>query len=196
MAVKVSTAGDSAPRVSRACTIWARRGLAVVAFGSHFFGHPSAVDRRVRARRATTRRTVDDLRAALGYWQCRVVSAILDRWVSIHGLLPWQCFLSSSGWYLVSKPGHWPGCGGVGGLIPTVLWEMARERQARNAADLRRREAALAAFAPAVPVGEAGAEDRADVAVERGAAWYLRPEAEVVSFLSRPEPEFRIIRGS
>src|SRR5689334_11381773 len=52
------------------------------------------------------------------------------------------------------------------GIIPAVLWEMARERQVRNVGNIRRREAALAAFAPAVGGGEAGADDRADVAVE------------------------------
>jgi hypothetical protein len=86
------------------------------------------------------------------------------------------------------EAGAWAGvAAATAGLVPTALWEITRERRERNAAKAQRREAALTVFAPAVAAADAGAEAAGDGRANRGAAWYLRPEAEVVSFLSRPE---------
>jgi hypothetical protein len=73
------------------------------------------------------------------------------------------------------------------GLVPTALWETTRERRERNKTAARRREKALAIFAPPIEVADAGVEVAGDDPAERGAAWYLRPEAQVVSFRPRPE---------
>ncbi len=82
------------------------------------------------------------------------------------------------------EAGAWAGVAAAfAGLAPAALWEITRERRQRNAAEARRRPAALTAFAPAVAAPDAAGDGRAD----RGAAWYLRPEAQVVSFRPRPE---------
>ena len=80
--------------------------------------------------------------------------------------------------------GAWAGVGlTLAALVSTALWEITRERQKQNAAEAKRRETALTTFAPTAAVASADVE----ALVERGAAWYLRPEAEVVAFWSRPE---------
>ena len=76
--------------------------------------------------------------------------------------------------------GTWAGvAAALAGLVPAVLWEIMRERRERNAAEIRRRESALRTFATTVA--------DSDLIGEHGAAWYLRPEAEVVAFHPRPE---------
>ncbi len=80
--------------------------------------------------------------------------------------------------------GAWAGVAlTLAALVSTALWEITRERQKQNAAEAKRRETALTTFAPTAAVANADVEALA----ERGAAWYLRPEAEVVAFWPRPE---------
>ena len=85
------------------------------------------------------------------------------------------------------KAGAWPGVlAALAGLASTALWEIAHNRRERNVRTLEQREAALRAFGPDTAVTDPSLGGWADLA-ERGAAWYLRPEAEVVGFRSRPE---------
>ena len=70
-------------------------------------------------------------------------------------------------------------------LLSAALWEITHERQKQNAAEAKRRETALTTFAPSPAVASADVE----ALVEHGAAWYLRPEAEIVTFWPRPELE-------
>ena len=69
----------------------------------------------------------------------------------------------------------------LAGFIPAVVWELTRDRRERNARAAERRTAALKAFAPAVAPPDAGGE-AAGPPGGHGAAWYLRPEAQVVAF--------------
>jgi hypothetical protein len=74
----------------------------------------------------------------------------------------------------------------LAGFVPAVVWELTGDRRKRNARAAERRKAALKAFVPAV------APPAADGVVagspgEHSAAWYLRPEAQVVAFRPRPE---------
>ncbi len=74
----------------------------------------------------------------------------------------------------------------LAGFVPAVVWELTRDRRERNARVAERRKAALKAFVPAVAAPAAGGA----VAGSPGghsAAWYLRPEAQVVAFRPRPE---------
>jgi hypothetical protein len=80
--------------------------------------------------------------------------------------------------------GAWAGVGlTLAALISTALREYMRERQKHDAVEATRREAALRMFASP----GAGSNADVDALTERGAAWYLRPEAEVVAFWPRPE---------
>jgi Tetratricopeptide repeat len=84
--------------------------------------------------------------------------------------------------------GAWAGVWtGLAGLIPATLWEITRERRENAALKVKRRAAASTAFP--VTVSTADASDVADTnsLSEHGAAWYLRPEAEVVAFWPRSE---------
>jgi hypothetical protein len=75
--------------------------------------------------------------------------------------------------------------GALAGFVPAVVWELARDRRERTAQVAEKRAAALKVFESAGPrSGDGVAEDRVAM---RGAAWLLRPEAEVVGFRSRPE---------
>ena len=83
--------------------------------------------------------------------------------------------------------GAWAGVlAALAGFVPAVVWELTGDRRKRNARVAERREAALKAFVPAV------APPAADGTVAgspggHSAAWYLRPEAQVVAFRPRPE---------
>ena len=71
--------------------------------------------------------------------------------------------------------GAWPGAlAALAGLASTALWEIAADRRTRVRA---RGELLDDAARDLVPPGQA----------TRGAAQYLRPEAEVVRFWPRPE---------
>ena len=83
--------------------------------------------------------------------------------------------------------GAWAGVlAAFAGLIPTALWELVRERGERDAAETARRKAMLAQF-PIDPTTAGSAAGPSTYVPERGAAWYLRPEAQVVPFWPRPE---------
>jgi tetratricopeptide (TPR) repeat protein len=72
------------------------------------------------------------------------------------------------------------------GLVPTALWQLTLDRRTRRAAALTRRESALKTFAP-TSLDDAYTEQGDKSPTPHGAAWYLRPEAQVVTFLPRPE---------
>ena len=72
----------------------------------------------------------------------------------------------------------------LAGLVPVVVWELTRDRRERNARMAEQRVAALTVLDVVPGPGGAIAEG---LAGERGAAWYLRPEAQVVRFWPRPE---------
>jgi hypothetical protein len=80
----------------------------------------------------------------------------------------------------------------LAGFVPAVVWELTRDLRERNARVAERRKAALKAFVPAVAPPAAGGAV-AGSAGGRGAAWYLRPEAQVVAF--RPRPELSQLRA-
>ena len=73
----------------------------------------------------------------------------------------------------------------LAGFVPAVVWELARGWRERAAGVADKRAAALEVFASAGPRADAGVG--VDWAADSGAAWLLRPEAEVVGFRSRPE---------
>lgn len=84
--------------------------------------------------------------------------------------------------------GAWAGVwAALAGLIPAALWEMTRERRAQTTLKARRRAAATAAFPCEASVANGSAKADLGSLCEHGAAWYLRPEAEVVAFWPRPE---------
>jgi tetratricopeptide (TPR) repeat protein len=64
---------------------------------------------------------------------------------------------------------------------------MTRERRAQTTLKARRRAAATAAFPCEASVASGSAKANLGSLCEHGAAWYLRPEAEVVAFWPRPE---------
>ena len=74
----------------------------------------------------------------------------------------------------------------LAGFVPAVVWELTRDRRERNARVAERRKAALKAFVPAVAPPAAGGAVAGSPG-GHGAAWYLRPEAQVVAFRPRPE---------
>jgi tetratricopeptide (TPR) repeat protein len=73
----------------------------------------------------------------------------------------------------------------LAGFVPAVVWELARDRRERAAGVAEKRAAALEVFASAGPRADGGVAG--DWAADSGAAWLLRPEAEVVGFRPRPE---------
>jgi hypothetical protein len=75
----------------------------------------------------------------------------------------------------------------LAGFVPAVVWELTRDRRKRNAHVAERREAALKAFGPPAVAAPAAGGTVAGSAGGHGAAWYLRPEAQVVAFRPRPE---------
>jgi tetratricopeptide (TPR) repeat protein len=75
----------------------------------------------------------------------------------------------------------------VAGLVLAPLLDAALKRRERNAVAAERRAEALKAFVPAEPTEDVSAAVALDAVAEHGAAWYLRPEAEAVSFRPRLE---------
>jgi hypothetical protein len=73
----------------------------------------------------------------------------------------------------------------LAGFVPAVVWELTRDLRERNARVAGRRKAALKAFVPAVAPPAAGGPVAGSPG-EHSAAWYLRPEAQVVAFRPRP----------
>ena len=89
------------------------------------------------------------------------------------------------GW-TVRKPRGTSVLAALAGFVPAVVWELTGERRERNARAAEKRKAALRNFAPAVVPPDAGGAVAGSPG-GHGAAWYLRPEAQVVAFRPRPE---------
>ena len=74
----------------------------------------------------------------------------------------------------------------LAGFLPALVWELTRDlRGTPDARVAGRRKAALKAFVPAVAPPAAGGPVAGSPG-EHSAAWYLRPEAQVVAFRPRP----------
>ena len=73
------------------------------------------------------------------------------------------------------------------GLIPAILWEIAMKRREHDIKHEKRRAAALKRFRLPRNSPEASGGNNYDESTERGAAQYLRPEEQIVSFRPRQE---------